>query len=71
MDFNNLDSYSQKELEEILNDDSNSYYNTGKEELTDEEFDFLKQFLITKFPKTSFKNKIGYEVSGEKIIILL
>ena len=38
MDFNNLDSYSQKELEEILNDASNSYYNTGKEELTDEEF---------------------------------
>ena len=66
MDFNNLDSYSQKELEEILNDASNSYYNTGKEELTDKEFDFLKQFLITKFPKTSFKNKIGHEVSGEK-----
>ena len=42
MDFKNLDSYSQEELEEILDNASNSYYNSGKEVLTDEEFDFLK-----------------------------
>ena len=67
MDFKNLDSYSQEELEEILDNASNSYYNSGKEELTDEEFDFLKEFLISKFPKTSYKNKTGYEVTGEKV----
>ena len=67
MDFKNIDSYTQQEIEEILDNASNSYYNSGKEELTDEEFDFLKEYLITKFPKTSYKNKTGYEVKGEKV----
>ena len=39
---------------------------TRKEELTDEEFDFLKNFNF-KISKTSYKNKTGYEVKGEKV----
>ena len=67
MNFKNIDSYTQHEMEEILDNASNSYYNSGKEQLTDDEFDFLKEFLISKFPKTSYKNKTGYEVTGEKV----
>jgi len=67
MDFAIIDSYTQEELEDYLNNVNNSYYNTGKEEITDEEFDFLKEYLISKFPKTSHKNKTGHEVSGKKV----
>jgi len=67
MDFAIIDSYTQEELEDYLNNVNNSYYNTGKEEITDEEFDFLKEYLISKFPKTSHKNKNGHEVSGKQV----
>ena len=33
MDFKNIDSYSQEEIEEILDNASNSYYNSGKRNL--------------------------------------
>ena len=67
MDFAIIDSYTQEELEDYLNNVNNLYYNTGKQEITDEEFDFLKEYLISKFPRTSHKNKTGHEVSGKKV----
>ena len=65
MDFNNIQSYSQEELENILDEASDKYYNTNKLTLTDQEFDCIKEFLITSFPKTKYKKQIGSDSSGK------
>lgn len=66
MDFQNIDNYSQEELEEILDDASNSYYNTNKLTLKDDEFDFVKEYLLSKYPHSKYKTKIGH-VTGNKV----
>lgn len=66
MDFQNIDNYSQEELEEILDDASNSYYNTSKLTLKDDEFDFVKEYLLSKYPHSKYKTKVGH-VTGNKV----
>jgi len=66
MNFQNIDNYSQEELEEILDDASNSYYNTNKLELIDSEFDFVKEYLLSKYPHSKYKTKVGH-VTGNKV----
>tara|TARA_B100001094_G_scaffold255999_1_gene255092 strand:- start:938 stop:2818 length:1881 start_codon:yes stop_codon:yes gene_type:complete len=66
MDLNNLNNLSQDEIEDILDEANDLYYNTGNYKLKDEEFDFIKDFLIEKFPNTKYKNKIGCEVKKNK-----
>ena len=65
MDFNNIQSYSQEELEDILDEASDKYYNTNKLTLTDQEFDCIKEYLINVFPKTKYKKQIGCDSSGK------
>ena len=66
MDFQNIDNYSQEELEEILDDASNSYYNTNKLTLKDDEYDFVKEYLLSKYPHSKYKIKVGH-VTGNKV----
>ena len=66
MDFQDIDNYSQEELEEILDDASDSYYNTSKLVITDAEFDFVKEYLLSKYPHSKYKTKVGH-VTGNKV----
>ena len=66
MDFQNIDNYSKEELEEILDGASNSYYNTNKLKLKDDEFDFVKEYLLSKYPHSKYKTKVGH-VTGSKV----
>ena len=66
MDFQNIDNYSQEELEEILDDASNSYYNTNKLTLKDDEYDFVKEYLLSKYPHSKYKIKVGH-VTDNKV----
>ncbi len=73
MDFSNIDTYTQEELEELLDEANENYYNGKKGQksmMTDDEFDFVKEFLISKYPKTHYRNKTGYEVSSGKKVEL-
>ena len=65
MDFQNIDNYTQEELEEILDDASNSYYNTDKLTLKDDEFDFVKEYLLSKYPHSKYKTKVGHITSNK------
>ena len=65
MDFDNIHFYSQSELESILDEASDNYYNTDQLTLTDQEFDFIKEYLITTFPMTKYKSQIGSDSAGK------
>ena len=65
MDFQNIDNYSQEDLEELLDDASNSYYNTNKLTLSDSEFDFIKEYLLSQYPYSKYKTNIGYSTSNK------
>ena len=66
MDFQDIDNYTQEELEEILDDASDSYYNTNKLSLTDNEFDFVKEYLLSKYPHSKYKTKVGH-ITNNKV----
>lgn len=79
MEFSQIDTYSQEELEDILDEACETYYNAKKNkkskksengQLTDEEFDFVKEYLLTKFPNSHYKDKIGHEISSGKKVDL-
>ena len=73
MDFSQIDTYSQEELEDLLDEVNDNYYNGKKGQknmMTDDEFDFMKEFLISKYPKTHYRNKTGHEVSSGKKVEL-
>jgi len=66
MNINNIDKLSQDEIENILDEANDAYYNTGNIKITDDEFDFIKEFLIQKFPNTKYQKKIGCDVKKHK-----
>ena len=49
MNLQDIDNYTQDELENILDKASNAYYNTNKITMTDEDFDFVKEYLLSKY----------------------
>ena len=63
MDIKNIHNYTQEDLEEILDNASKLYYLGTDEDkespLSDEMFDFLKQYLISHFPSSKYKDNIG------------
>ena len=64
--LNDIDSKTIEELELKLDEASYKYYNTGKTICTDEEFDFIKEFLLTKFPQTTkYTEQIGCDLAGK------
>ena len=66
MDLQDIDNYTQDELENVLDEASNAYYNTSKITMTDEDFDFVKEYLLSKYPHSKYKNKVGH-VTGNKV----
>jgi len=56
---------TEKEIEKLLINSSNDYYNDGNSKLSDEEFDKLKDELYKLNPNNSFFKKIGSEEKGD------
>lgn len=66
-DFSNLESYDKNEIEHILDKACHDYYNTKKEYLTDNEFDFLKTYLLSHYPDSKYNKNIGCEIVDGKV----
>lgn len=65
MDIKNIHNYSQEELEDILDNASKIYY-LGSDEnkespLSDDMFDFIKQYVISHFPSSKYTDNIGVD----------
>ena len=67
MDIKNIHNYTQEELEDILDNASKIYYlgsddnKNNESPLSDEMFDFLKQYVISHFPSSKYKDNIGID----------
>ena len=67
--LNDIDEKTESELELLLDDASYEYYNTGETLITDEQFDFIKEFLVTKFPQTTkYTSQIGCDIAGKVVL---
>lgn len=56
-----------KQLEKLLRNLSDAYYNTGKALVDDDVFDILKEILEERDPDNSFLRQIGAPVKKEKV----
>ena len=54
-------------MEKILDAANNAYHNSGNNTMTDNEFDCLKEQLVSEFPDSKYKDKIGEDVINNKI----
>ena len=71
--YSNIENYSKEELEEILDDVSKYYYDNKKDkkgkdvlELNDNEFDFIKEYLIVHYQILNINN-IGTDCVEERL----
>jgi len=64
--INNINTLSQEEIENILDEANEAYYNTGQIIMEDNDFDYIKDFLMEKFPNTNYIKKIGCDVKKNK-----
>ena len=67
MEISNIHNYSQEELEEVLDEASESYFNSDKLILTDKEYDFVKEYLLSHFPTSKYQKQIGTNNVKEKV----
>lgn len=65
--YNNNNNMNKMELEKILREASEIYYNTGKKIISDEEFDELKEKLSKIDPNNKFLKEVGAKVRGKKV----
>jgi NAD-dependent DNA ligase len=66
-----IESLSQKELAAIIVLASDKYYNTINEILlTDTEYDIVKEYMQTKFPKDITNQQIGAPITGKNKVNL-
>lgn len=56
-----------KELENLLRNLSDIYYNTGDSAVSDDKFDIMKEVLEERDPKNKFLKEIGAEISKDKV----
>ena len=54
---------------EFLKELDNLYYNNGTPEISDTEYDILKETLKSIYPNDPYFNEVGSKVSGNKIIL--
>ena len=55
-----ITNYTQTMLEDLLDEACEAYYNTNKLTMDDEKFDFIKEYLITQYPHSKYKTKVGH-----------
>lgn len=62
MNLKKLYEYDLEELEDILDNAEDTYYNnTNNLILSDSEFDYIKEYIIQHYPNSKYKKKIGTE----------
>jgi DNA ligase (NAD+) len=64
-----LESANLDDIEDLLLKSSDFYYNSSEGEtlLSDEVFDYIKDFLEKKYPESKYLNKIGSDIKKEKV----
>ena len=64
-----LNNSSQKEIEKFITTCSDFYYNseTGETLVSDQTFDFIKDFLEKKYPSSKVLNQIGSNIKKDKV----
>jgi len=62
-----LETLSQKELDEMLLLANDVYYNTNKPLMTDNEYDILKEYIMSKYPSDKAVLEVGAPVGKNKV----
>lgn len=68
--INDATNLSQSELEKIITDAADKYYNTGNPIMEDYEYDILIDILKNKYPKSKVLKNIGAKVKGKNKVKL-
>uniref|UniRef100_A0A6C0DNB5 DNA polymerase beta n=1 Tax=viral metagenome TaxID=1070528 RepID=A0A6C0DNB5_9ZZZZ len=64
-----LEKLNEKELSDMVVATNDAYYNTQTPLLTDNEYDILKEYIETKFPKNEAIQQVGAPVTKNKVTL--
>jgi NAD-dependent DNA ligase len=64
-----LEKLTEKKLNKMMEYSSDIYYNTKQTVMTDSEYDIIKEFMETKFPKSKMVSAIGAPVRKDKVTL--
>jgi DNA ligase (NAD+) len=64
-----LEALSEQEIVNILQFASDKYYNTKQSELTDNEYDIIKEYLEKINPKHAFHKQVGAPIAKNKVTL--
>ena len=64
-----LDKLTEKKVNKMMEYSSDIYYNTKQTVMTDSEYDIIKEFMETKFPKSKMVSAIGAPVRKDKVTL--
>ena len=65
-----LENLPEKELEEMIILSNEAYYNTKKPLMNDNEYDIVKEFIQTKYPKNEIVEQVGAPIQGKNKVTL-
>ena len=65
--MSHLEKLSQSDLEQMLIVANDVYYNTKEALMTDNEFDIVKEYIISKYPSNEVVNQVGAPVGKNKV----
>jgi NAD-dependent DNA ligase len=68
--ISSIESLTQKELSNMIILSSDKYYNTNFPLMTDNEYDIVKEYTQTKFPKNEAVAQIGAPIAGKNKVKL-
>jgi len=64
-----LEALTEQEIVNILQFASDKYYNTKQSELTDNEYDIIKEYLEKINPKNAFHKQVGAPIAKNKVTL--
>ena len=64
-----LEKLNEKELSEMIVASNDAYYNTKTHLLTDNEYDIVKEYIETRFPKNEVIQQVGAPVTKNKVTL--
>ena len=67
-DVKNLEKISEDELSEMIRVSNKAYYN-NKSLMTDNEFDILKEYMMSKYPNASVLMEVGAPIEKNKVLL--
>ena len=65
-----LEALDQATLAEMVRSANSAYYNTQEAVMTDNEYDILKEFIATKYPKNAINEEVGAPIVGRNKVTL-